>query len=615
MSSLGPEVSWEVLRPSCPVRAEPHLDGEVLGRKRRGERIKCSEITLDGWLKLSCEKGWMLSDMQGLQGLGALMEPTGQDLQLAVDEPQPQGICCLEVVYSQVAVRAFPSRDAVALYYRRKGELVFASSQNFDGWLKLAGEEGWMLTFAADHGTLLRARDSKVTVDLWALSDLWAALRRKRRILSTSDVKLLKEAEESTLLMSDMDYEHHVKTGNADPLVEDGLLTEADLKRPHSWIRQRLFAQSLLRMAQEEPPLSDLCPDMQLTSRPLPMELFDKASLAEADTTSASPGSDRKDVFEAGNGAKASPAAKQRSGGSSAGYNSKIGLDSLLGDLGGDGRGQRSRANGCSRGRGGRSGQGAQPGARGAVKSGMSSMDIGDSMMVSTLEIDGETFLVTQDGMVLDPETQTPVGMFNPETNEVQELNEEMLAAALGQVSMVELNGRPYLFMNGLLVDPQTQAIAYQVEADGTLVDAATGEICGTLEMTDSDASVLVQPSEGKAKGPKGPSGAFGFEDENLDAFGWAERAKELVADDYFYQAAAAFGEALKCCEDERAVELEFECELLRGRASCWRKMREFKPLLEDAEKLLSYDADDAEAEEWKKLAMAELRSGFGVQR
>eukprot|EP00435_Cladocopium_sp_Y103_P041130 s2093_g11.t1 len=37
------------------------------------------------------------------------------------------------------------------------------------------------------------------------------------------------------------------------------------------------------------------------------------------------------------------------------------------------------------------------------------------------------------------------------------------------------------------------------------------------------------------------------------------------------------------------------------------RKMKEFKSLLEDAEKLISYDADDQEALEWKRLAMDEL--------
>ena len=42
-----------------------------------------------------------------------------------------------------------------------KGELVFARSQNFAGWLRLAGEEGWMLAFAPEHGQLLQAKEAK----------------------------------------------------------------------------------------------------------------------------------------------------------------------------------------------------------------------------------------------------------------------------------------------------------------------------------------------------------------------------------------------------------------------------------------------------------------------
>ncbi|CAE7376463.1 unnamed protein product, partial [Symbiodinium necroappetens] len=268
-----------------------------------GDRVSCIEMTMDGWLKIADDRGWMISDMQGLHGIGEVLSPKrGEDVKLAVEEPHPQGVCCLEIVYAQVAVRASPSRDAVALYYRRKGELVFARSQNFGGWLRLAGvslsEEGWMLAHAPEHGTLLRVREAltkrasammvatvvlmvvimtmlmammvTANADLWSLSDLWAAVR----MLSPTDVRSLKDAEEGTLLMADMDYEHHVKTGNAECLVEDGLLlkaamkallsvqhmSEEDLKKPDDWIRQRLFAASsaysLLRMAKEEPPLN-----------------------------------------------------------------------------------------------------------------------------------------------------------------------------------------------------------------------------------------------------------------------------------------------------------------------------------------------------------------------
>eukprot|EP00913_Durusdinium_trenchii_P023256 g21834.t1 len=67
---------------------------------------------------------------------------------------------------------------------------------------------------------------------------------------------------------------------------------------------------------------------------------------------------------------------------------------------------------------------------------------------------------------------------------------------------------------------------------------------------------------------PKRHEPSQSFTNENLDAHGWFERAKELVADDYFYQAASAFTEALQCCQEERAVELDFECDLLKGRTT-----------------------------------------------
>lgn len=615
MTTTGPEVLWEVVHPSCPLRAEPHFDAKVLGWKQRGNHISCSEITTDGWLKISDGRGWMLSDMQGLHGLGSLLQPRrGQEVDLAVDEPQPQGICCLEVTFAQVAARAFPSRDAIALCYRRKGELVFARSQNFAGWLRLAGEEGWMLAFAPEHGQLLQPREAKesVQVDLWSLCDLWSTVRRKKRMLTPADVKALKDAEEGTKIMAGMDYEHHVATGNAEPLVEDGLLTKEDLSRPEEWIRQRIFANSLLRMVKEEPPFCELCPpDFRLTPRPLPQELFKAKDLAEV---KGQPPESRE---------KAPKAPEPKA----AGYNGRAtGVDppafgfpdrrgakgASMGQrdffLGGASKGQG--AAGVRNGRAGRQakgkgGKGKGPfgkmpfGGFGPGMAGMGDMDM-PGLGVMPVEVNGEEMLMTEAGLIVDPATQAPVGVLNPATGEVAEITEEhmqTLMQTLGQINMVELDGRPYLMMAGLLVDPQTQEVAFKVEPDGTVIDAATGEACGMIDVDNADNPDVI-PTKTPPKT---------FKDENLDAHGWYERAKELMADDYYYQAAAAFGEALQCCQEERAVELEFECELLKGRASCWRKMKEFKSLLEDAEKLISYDADDQEALEWKRLAMDEL--------
>ncbi|CAJ1395337.1 unnamed protein product [Effrenium voratum] len=586
MVSNGPEVVWEVVHTSCPVRSEPHFDARVLSWKRRGQQVISSEMTTDGWLKISDGRGWMLSDLQ-MKGIGALLQPRrGQDILLAIEEPQTQGICCMEVTFAQVAVRASPSRDAIALCYRRKGELVFARSLNFSGWLKLAGEEGWMLAFAPEHGTLLQPREEDPQVDLWAVADLWTAVRRKKRMLTPADSKSLKDAEEGTKLMASMDYEHHVSTGNAEPLVEDGLLKKEDLGRPEEWVRQRLFAHSLVRMAKEEPPFCDVCPpDFRLTPRPLPKELFESMVLAEVQ---GEPGAPTSSSSSTARKPQQPPPPQERfkerqlpreplprAGGHHIGGAGRNGRDF---SLGGTSKPSKGKARGGSKGGYGKGSLGGfGKGGMGGFGKGGFGMDLGMGGMgmetgVVPVEINGEEFLMTQEGLVFDPDTQAPIGLFNPQTGEVHEITEEHvknLMENIGQVGMVELNGRPYILMAGLLVDPQTQAVAFKVEPDGTVVDAQTGEPCGMLDLNDLSGEPQLVPS---SKQPNQPSRASQpFTDENLDAHGWAERARELAADDYFYQAAAAFGEALKCCEDERAVELDFECELLKGRAFCWR--------------------------------------------
>eukprot|EP00439_Symbiodinium_sp_Y106_P015550 s4388_g2.t1 len=533
MSSNGPEVLWEVSRPSCPIRAEPHFNAEVLRWKRQGDRVSCIEMTMDGWLKIADDRGWMISDMQGLHGIGEVLSPKrGEDVKLAVEEPHSQGVCCLEIVYAQVAVRSSPSRDAVALYYRRKGELVFARSQNFGGWLRLAGEEGWMLANAPEHGTLLRVREVTANADLWSLSDLWAAVRRKRRMLSPTDVRSLKDAEEGTLLMADMDYEHHVKTGNAECLVEDGLLLKEDLKKPDDWIRQRLFAYSLLRMAKEEPPLNELCPgDFKLTPRPPPMDLFKKITLEEVqgEPKHSNFSHDREEKYSSakfGNGSSGGYGFGHggHSNGRGAGNNSGPGFfkqhDFSLGghrDKGPPNRGRGGRGSARPTAGKGRSGKGMKGMGKGfgGMMDGMGGVPGLDGVM--SVDINGREYLMTQEGLVFDPDTQMPFGVLHPETGEVVEITEEMLAG-LSQMAMVELNGRPYLFVGGFLVDPQTQAVAFQVEQDGTVLDALTGEPCGMLEM-DEEPVIRATSSSNKAQSQKssrpGQSrSAFSFEDE-----------------------------------------------------------------------------------------------------
>ena len=57
-----------------------------------------------------------------------------------------------EVVHERVAVREAPSTDAPLLGFRRKGAIVSVEHAREGLWLKLAGEEGWMLAHGRELG-------------------------------------------------------------------------------------------------------------------------------------------------------------------------------------------------------------------------------------------------------------------------------------------------------------------------------------------------------------------------------------------------------------------------------------------------------------------------------
>ena len=70
-----------------------------------------------------------------------------------------------EVVHERVAVREHPSTAAPLLGMRRKGAIVSVEHAREGLWLKLAGEEGWMLAHGRDLGLgqLVRPCDSHAT--------------------------------------------------------------------------------------------------------------------------------------------------------------------------------------------------------------------------------------------------------------------------------------------------------------------------------------------------------------------------------------------------------------------------------------------------------------------
>ena len=71
-----------------------------------------------------------------------------------------------EVVHDRVAVRERPSTAAPLLGFRRKGAVVSVEHAREGLWLKLAGEEGWMLAHGRDLGLgqLVRPCDGHATI-------------------------------------------------------------------------------------------------------------------------------------------------------------------------------------------------------------------------------------------------------------------------------------------------------------------------------------------------------------------------------------------------------------------------------------------------------------------
>ena len=70
-----------------------------------------------------------------------------------------------EVVHERVAVRAAPSTAAPLLGMRRKGAIISVEHAREGLWLKLAGEEGWMLAHGRELGLgqLVRPVDGPAT--------------------------------------------------------------------------------------------------------------------------------------------------------------------------------------------------------------------------------------------------------------------------------------------------------------------------------------------------------------------------------------------------------------------------------------------------------------------
>merc|ERR1712151_273375 len=71
--------------------------------------------------------------------------------------------------------------------------------------------------------------------------------------------------------------------------------------------------------------------------------------------------------------------------------------------------------------------------------------------------------------------------------------------------------------------------------------------------------------------------------------------------------AAREYEKALKGCTSNACVDLDEEIAILHKRASCWEQLKDHQKLLDDAERLLSIDASDAQALQWQKRAAEEV--------
>jgi len=285
------------------VRAEPQLGARMLTKKGWGARFFCGEVTVNGWLRLSHEPGWLLADLRGIGGQWEVAKPVAKDAGVELDVPgyQPQGLCCLEVCDPEgvdvwdapgggSSASARPPEPQRRRRLRRPGELLFARARDFGGWLRLQGEDGWVCASPAvasgspvgplkDEDVRRKSGDSSSSPlrlrrarhrDWWSLSDVWAAARRSRigGALTAEEVAKLKQFERCALNASDSLLESCALLGGVNGLVADGLITEEDLLEPEVRCRQHLFASILRRMAKKDPWLG---PHFEPSQRPPPL--------------------------------------------------------------------------------------------------------------------------------------------------------------------------------------------------------------------------------------------------------------------------------------------------------------------------------------------------------
>jgi len=262
---------FEVIKTKrCKVYAEADLDATVLTKKSRGAYVYGMELTMNLWLRLHDRvEGWMLMDMQNIDGQREVLHPKDGALELVVRNYQSQGICCLEVCPSEAAVHKVPSEEGKVISTRGAGEFVFARSQSFNGWVRLVGNEGWMRGYGPSGAAVLRVVDPGMDdVDQWAVSDLWAAVRKEHDgILSRDTVSALKTLEEEALQKT-YGRLSRCRPGREEDYLALGL-TEEDLQQSRVGISRRLFVLVLQELLESRsPPVLNHLPNLVFYKHP-----------------------------------------------------------------------------------------------------------------------------------------------------------------------------------------------------------------------------------------------------------------------------------------------------------------------------------------------------------
>lgn len=401
-SPAPPERIYQVVAPSASVRAEPRAGAKLKTKKTRGARFLVSEVTMNGWLCLAKEAGWLLTFERNGDDINEIAQfVDDQDTMLAVPRHQPQGICCLEVVFrTGVPVRSAPDRNAETLSTRRRGEYVFAHTQTFDGWMRLAGEPGWMMAWSPEWGELLRPRprSAVATLDVWVLSDAWACARRRPGVaaagLTAKDAQDLKDLEQRMAADASKLFE---QTERREEWVEKSLVTAEDLKNGDSWIQRRLFAGLFAETVREgDTWLQELLPGFAHHWPPAVPPV---------------PGDEPQDGEEEDDGAAWS--------GAWGGPLEGLGVETL--------------------------GPGFDP------------LDVDAFGGTRPLEFGGKQYTLAPNGVVFDPPNQIPMGIWNEETKSIDPAVSSAPGCAYASISYF---GKSYLLMpDHNLVDPETEAI------------------------------------------------------------------------------------------------------------------------------------------------------------